>query len=76
MKLSQKYRHTKINTYVFAVIDDVTMIEPGEIRVKFVDGKFHSCRFPFCGTYNYDQWQILGQIAKFIKAKQIEFNEE
>ena len=46
-----------------------------EVTIRFEDKHFHSCKYNFEGRYTFEQWQILGQIAEFIKAKQIEFNE-
>ena len=50
-------------------------IEFSGVTVVFENGHFEQCKYNFQGLYTFEQWQVLGQIAEFIKAKQIEFNE-
>jgi len=74
MKLTENPEHTRIDIFKFEIRDSFPCTIFIPVTVRFEDGHFHSCKYDFQGQYTFEQWQILGQIEEFIKAKQIEFN--
>lgn len=41
-----------------------------KINVFFIDGKFSKCEYPFKCPYSFEQWAVLGTIAKMIERLQ------
>ena len=66
MKLIPKAKKTTDVYYFDIYIDYGEGDEQREIKIIFIDEKFHKAEYPFRGTYLTKEWQALKLIAEKI----------
>ena len=55
---------------------DCNVKERGPITIRFKDGEFDGCDFPFSGEYSRNGWRILKDVAeKIIELEEMLENE-
>jgi len=62
---------TTVETYEYDIshlgISELSLCNLEKISIKFVNGKFSRCDFPFSGIYTEEQWEVLEAISLKIR---------